>query len=81
MVKKEFDFDASQHSLVPKHSKLSEKDKEKLFEKYRITGFNLPKILSSDPAIKEFEVETGDVIKIERKSVTAGKSVYYRVVV
>ena len=80
MVKKDFDYDASAHVLVPKHTKLDEKEKAKLFEKYKIAVFNLPKILLVDPAIKGLDVSPDDVIKIERKSITAGKTVYYRVV-
>ncbi|MBU4242327.1 MAG: DNA-directed RNA polymerase subunit H, partial [Nanoarchaeota archaeon] len=41
----------------------------------------LPKISKNDPAIKELEVKKGDLIKIERKSPTIGKSIFYRVVV
>ena len=81
MAKKEFDFDATKHMLVPKHTKLSDKEKEKLFEQYKITEFNLPKILQTDPAIKTLDVNPDDVIKIERASLTADKTVYYRVVV
>ena len=71
-------IDVQKHSLVPKHSKLSEKDKKALFEKYNITLKQLPKISKKDSAIESLNVKPGDVIKIERQSATAGKAVYYR---
>jgi DNA-directed RNA polymerase subunit H (RpoH/RPB5) len=69
------------HSLVPKHTKLGERAIKELLEKYNISKVQLPKILNSDPALKGQSVKVGDVIKIERNSLTAGKSVYFRVVI
>lgn len=74
-------FDINKHILVPKHSKLSDKEKEILFSQYRVTIKELPKIISDDPAISKLNVRLGDIIKIERNSRTAGTTVYYRVVV
>lgn len=74
-------IDIQKHFLVPKHSKLSEKDKKAIFEQYRIIPKQLPKIDKKDPAIAHLDVKSGDVIKIERNSQTAGKAVYYRGVV
>ncbi len=68
------------HILIPEHIKLSEKEKKELLERYHITTNELPKIMRSDPAIAHLKVKPGDVIKIIRKSPTAGKSIYYRVV-
>ncbi len=70
-----------QHILVPAHKKLSEKEKEELLKKYNITLKDLPKILAKDPALAELDVKEGDVVKILRKSRTAGESSYYRGVV
>jgi len=41
----------------------------------------LPKILSTDSAISHLDVEEKDVIKIIRKSSTAGTSTFYRGVI
>jgi len=69
------------HILVPKHSKLSEKDKKELLARYHVEPKDLPRIFINDPAIQHMDVKAGDIIKIERSSPTAGTSVYYRAVV
>lgn len=68
----------SKHILVPQHIKISEKEKKKLFEKYGVSLKELPKILIDDPAIAKLNVKPGDVIKVIRKSPTAGEAVFYR---
>lgn len=75
------DFDVSKHVLVPKHTKLSEKEKNELLEKYNITVSQLPVILADDPTIKHLKLSQGDVVKIVRESKTAGESLYYRGVI
>ncbi|PIN81065.1 DNA-directed RNA polymerase subunit H, partial [Candidatus Woesearchaeota archaeon CG10_big_fil_rev_8_21_14_0_10_30_7] len=42
---------------------------------------DLPKILVDDPMIQLLNAKDGDVIKIERNSLTAGKTIFYRRVV
>lgn len=66
---------------MPEHSKLSEKEKKDLLELYKITLQNLPKIQRSDAALQSMNVDPGDVIKITRKSPTAGTHIYYRCVI
>jgi len=74
------DFKVADHELVPKHEILPEKESEKLLKDLNISKKQLPKIKLSDPAIKETEAKAGDIIKITRKSLVAGESIYYRVV-
>ncbi len=73
-------IDVSGHILVPKHEILSESEKNKLFEQYRITIKEMPRIQADDPAIVHLKAKPGDMIKITRKSPTAGTVYYYRVV-
>ena len=54
---------------------------KKIMRKYNAKPSQLPYIMSSDKAIEDLDVRPGDVIKITRKSPTAGESVYYRYVV
>ena len=77
---KKHKFKVDKHILTPKHYKLSDKEKQQILEKYNITSKELPKILKTDSAIKELNAKPGDIIKIERKSPTAGKSFFYRVI-
>ncbi len=67
------------HILQPKHSKLSQKEAEKLLLELNISLSQLPKIKQEDPALPE-NVEVGDIIKIERKY-EEDTLTYYRVVV
>ncbi|HLC50502.1 MAG TPA: DNA-directed RNA polymerase subunit H [Candidatus Nanoarchaeia archaeon] len=78
---KKVKFKVDKHILTPKHSKLSEKEKSNLFEKYHVTSKEMPKMMKTDSAIKELDPKPGDVIKITRKSPTAGESIFYRVVI
>ncbi len=77
---KKIKFKVDKHILTPKHLKLSEKEKTQLFEKYHVTSKEMPKILSTDAALRELDAKPGDVVKILRKSPTAGEAAFYRVV-
>ncbi|MBN2567783.1 DNA-directed RNA polymerase subunit H [Candidatus Woesearchaeota archaeon] len=79
MVKKK-SIDVSKHVLVPKHSKVSEREKVEILKRYNISLVQLPKILADDPALQDLDVNPGDVIKIVRQSQTAMESVFYRCV-
>jgi len=74
-------IDVSKHILVPKHEKLSEDEAQALLKKYNIIKKGLPKIQKTDAAIKHLDIGVGDIIRIHRKSETAGKAIYYRVVI
>ena len=74
-------FNITTHQLVCKHSKVADVEKEALLKKFDIATQDLPKITESDPAIKVLNAKAGDIIKIERESKTAGKSVYFREVI
>ncbi len=66
---------------MPKHEILTEKGKKEVLEKFEVTENQLPKITASDPVIKLIGANPGNVVKITRKSKTAGEAVYYRLVV
>jgi len=69
------------HVYVPKHEIMTIKEAEELLIKYNCKPTELPLIFGSDPAILGLGVKPGDMIKITRKSSTAGQSIYYRYVV
>lgn len=78
-MKKKFFLD--KHTLIPKHTKLSEKEKKDVLERYHVTLKELPKIRKNDAAIKNLNCKQGDVVKILRKSSTSGEDVFYRGVI
>ena len=69
------------HILVPEHTKLSAKEKDDLLKRHNISFIGLPKVRAKDPAIAHLDAKHGDVVKIVRKSSTAGSSVFYRGVI
>jgi len=77
----EEDINILKHELVPKHIIMKEEEVKELLEKYKIEFSQLPKILATDPVVKTLNAKEGDVLKIIRKSSTAGISEYYRIVV
>lgn len=67
--------------LVPKHEVVPAEKVDEVLKKYGITKEKLPKIIYGDPVIAEIGAEKGDVVRIQRKSPTAGSAVYFRLVV
>lgn len=74
-------FDLFQHRLVPKHEMLDEEEKAELLLKYKVQPYQLPQISSLDPTVKAIGAKPGDVLRIIRKSQTAGEHMAYRYVV
>lgn len=74
------EIDISEHVLVPKHEVLPSDEAEELLRRLGVSRDRLPYILPSDPMVKRLKAKVGDIIKITRKSPTAGETVYYRVV-
>ena len=70
-----------ENMLVPKHEVLNDKGAERLLGFYNVTRDELPKIKEDDPALKGLGARIGDMIKITRKSPSAGTAFYYRVVI
>ncbi len=69
------------HTLVPKHILLSKEEAQSILKQYKIKPYQLPHLKASDPAARAIEAKTGDILKIVRKSTTAGKAIAYRYVV
>ncbi len=80
-MKAQVKIDISKHSFVPAHIKLTDEEVQQLLMKYNISIKQLPSIKKTDPSIRELGVTIGDVIKIVRKSSTAGEYSFYRAVI
>ncbi len=74
-------YDISNHLLVPEHVIISQDEIKEITEKFHCKVESLPIISNIDPMVKKLQAQPGDVIKITRKSSTAGISIYYRLVV
>ena len=83
MVKEERkkEFNIFKHELVPKHAVLNKKEVEEILGKYHIRAYQLPYIKASDPAVQTIQAKPGDILKIVRRSSTAGEVVVYRYVI
>ncbi len=73
--------DILKHKLVPDHTILSKTEAKKVLKELNIHQEQLPKIKVDDPVAKAIGAKTGDILKITRKSQTAGRFVTYRLVI
>lgn len=73
-------FNVLNHVLVPRHILLTKEEAEELLERYHVKPYQLPYIKASDPAAKAIGAKPGDIIKVIRRSPTAGEAVAYRYV-
>jgi DNA-directed RNA polymerase I, II, and III subunit RPABC1 len=79
---KRLQFNILEHVAVPKHRVLSEKEREEFFIKYNIkSNHDIPTISRYEPVASVHCMRPGQVCCIERKSKTAGNTLYYRVCV
>lgn len=74
-------LDVLKHVMVPDHQLMSEEEVSALLSRYHITTDQLPKIYHDDPAVKAIDAKVDDVIRIIRKSHTAGRAEAYRLVI
>ena len=77
---KSFLFNILNHGFVPNHEVIRDKvEINKIYEDNNCDENKLPIILKNDPIAKLKLCVPGDIMKITRKSKTAGEYVYYRI--
>ncbi|MFQ5837695.1 MAG: DNA-directed RNA polymerase subunit H [Thermoplasmata archaeon] len=75
-----------EHEMVPEHYLLQEEEAEEVLRRLKVGREQLPKVRKDDPCIKflernlEMTIEEGRIVKVIRRSPTAGVFVAYRVV-
>ena len=82
-------FNPLNHELVPLHELVDDAEVPTILAKYGVRKDQLPKIRSDDPAARACQgpdgatvaAEPGQLIKVTRRSPTAGRHVAYRLVV
>eukprot|EP00873_Tetraselmis_striata_P033869 jgi/Tetstr1/454133/TSEL_041052.t1 len=76
---KETQYNVAEHQLVPKHTRLSPEETEQVMHDLCLKNRHLlPAIAVTDPMARYLLLQPGDVVRIDRPSPTAGKSVSYR---
>jgi DNA-directed RNA polymerase subunit H len=74
-------FNVLNHVNVPLHVIVPEEEVKELLKRYNIVREQLPKIRNNDPACKVISAVPGNVVRITRRSPTAGTAVAYRLVI
>lgn len=76
---KTFMFDIMEHEFVPKHTILSDEEKDNVRIKYNIQNNLMPVISKNDAVAQYLGMRTGDICEIVRKSETCGDYLTYRI--
>ena len=80
-MSEEVRFNVLNHMNVPLHEVLADEDAAALLAKYGIVREQLPKIKNTDPAAKVIGAKPGNLIRITRRSPTAGVATAFRLVI
>lgn len=67
--------------LVPRHEVLTTDEVENFYKEFNCKKRNVPKMLTSDPVARYYNVKNGDIVRILRPSITSGVAPAYRLVV
>lgn len=70
-----------EHEMVPKHEVLTPQEQKEVLFRFAVPIEKLPKIFTTDPIVRAIKAKPGDIIRITRRSLTAGEAVYFRAVI
>ena len=74
-------FQIFEHDFVSKHELLTQEEKGQFLENNKVQPYQLPRINAHDPAIIAVGGKPGDIVRVIRKSTTAGIYEAYRYIV
>ncbi len=74
-------IDVFKNQLVPKHEIVPKREAEELLERLHIKAHQLPYLRDDDPAARQIGAKPWDVVRVTRRSPTAGEVVVYRYVI
>jgi len=74
-------FNVLKHELVPKHEIVPIEEAIRILRELGVKPEQLPWIRASDPVARAIGARPGDIIRVIRRSETAGEIVVYRYVV
>ncbi|MET1101516.1 MAG: DNA-directed RNA polymerase subunit H [Pyrodictiaceae archaeon] len=74
-------FNILEHELVPRHELVPPEEAIKIIKELGVRPEQLPWIRASDPIARLIGAKPGDLVRIYRKSPTAGEIIVYRYVV
>lgn len=69
------------HILVSKHTVLTQEEAREVLENYNAKKGDMPRIFSTDPIARHYNMKPSNICKIERPSVMTCVTPYYRIVV
>lgn len=67
-----------EHSMVPPHRLMTEKEVEEVLKRYQLKKEQLPMVLRNDPIAQYYGARPGEVFEITRPSPTSGTYLTYR---
>ncbi|MGC8974667.1 MAG: DNA-directed RNA polymerase subunit H [Thermoprotei archaeon] len=74
-------FKILEHELVPKHEVLKPEEAIEVLRSLGVRPEQLPYLRASDPVARAIGARPGDIVRVIRKSPTAGRIVAYRFVI
>ncbi|ABM81393.1 DNA-directed RNA polymerase subunit H [Hyperthermus butylicus] len=81
MARQKKKFNILEHELVPKHEVVPPEEAARIIRELGVRPEQLPWLRATDPVARAIGAKPGDIVRIYRKSPTAGEVVVYRYVV
>ena len=80
-MSEEVRFNVLNHVNVPLHEVLPDAEAAAVLKQYGIVKEQLPKIRNVDPAARVVGAQPGQIIRVTRRSPTAGVAIAFRLVI